>query len=348
MSDTRPYGAAMEYNGLLAKLAKHIRRLNRLYPGASHTVEAGWLDGMPPDNTLNAPGWFCDQHLAFTVREAVRGNLFGAANPAIPSLCEKVLRALTMTDPTPTLNFSLVDMTGGGIPAEDNESYRMLIDQAVSGGQGTAGYLNRMLQFAKFSSYLSHTGISAFSQTAGPNGSFQATATDRTTTMNVGLQLNDNLHETDYNGIPVRGIASVRMSSGSTGRSGVARCARVIASPAAVQRRNADALPDGRAASVRRVGADRQADLAMSPNGVSAGVRALPAVGVLGRDLDRDEFGDLAADLGTDLDAVAGADRVTPRDRSVLFLGRVVDQRLANLIKRRVELCLPREGELAA
>jgi hypothetical protein len=119
-----------------------------------------------------------------------------------------------MTDPPPppTLNFSLVDMTGGGMPAEDSDPYRMLIDQAVSGGQGTAGYLNRMLQFAKFSSYVNHTGISAFSQTPGPSGSFQATATDGTTTMNVGVQLNDNLDETDSNGIPVRGVATVRMS----------------------------------------------------------------------------------------------------------------------------------------
>jgi len=89
MSDTRPYGDAMEYNGFVDELAKHIRRLNQLYPGASHKFEAGWLDGVPPDNRLNAPGWFCDQHLAFTVREIVPENLFGAANPAMPSLCEK-------------------------------------------------------------------------------------------------------------------------------------------------------------------------------------------------------------------------------------------------------------------
>lgn len=117
-----------------------------------------------------------------------------------------------MTDPTPTLNWSLIDVTGGGVPAENNDPYRMLLDQAVAGGQSTAGYLNRMLQFAKFSSYLNTTGISAFRQAAGPNGSFQASATDGTTTMNVGVQLNDNLDVSDYNGIPVRGIATVRMS----------------------------------------------------------------------------------------------------------------------------------------
>jgi hypothetical protein len=46
-----------------------------------------------------------------------------------------------MTNSAPTLKSSLVDMTGGGIPVEYNDPDRMLIDQAVSGGQGTAGYL---------------------------------------------------------------------------------------------------------------------------------------------------------------------------------------------------------------
>jgi hypothetical protein len=117
-----------------------------------------------------------------------------------------------MTDPTPTMNFALVNVMGSGIPAENNEPYRLMMDQAVSGGEGTAGYLDHLLQFAKFSSYLNQAGVSAFSQAAGPDGSFHATATDGTTKMAVGVQLNDNLDETDYHGIPVRGIATVRMS----------------------------------------------------------------------------------------------------------------------------------------
>ena len=40
----------------------------------------------------------------------------------------------------------------------------------------------------------------------------QARATDGHATMNVAVQLNDGLAETDLNGIPVRGIATVRLA----------------------------------------------------------------------------------------------------------------------------------------
>ncbi|MFP2904154.1 hypothetical protein ACLESD_03585 [Pyxidicoccus sp. 3LFB2] len=117
-----------------------------------------------------------------------------------------------MSDPAPRLDFSLVSVTGDGIPTKVDDSYRLMLDQAVAGGEGTSGYLNRMLQFAQFSSYLQQTGPAAFTQADGPAGTFQASATDGTTTMNVGVQLNDGLAESDYHGIPVRGVATVRMS----------------------------------------------------------------------------------------------------------------------------------------
>ena len=90
--------------------------------------------------------------------------------------------------------------------------YTDAIGQAVSGGKGTAGYLEHMLSLAALTSYLHKTGTAAFVNEQLPNGSMQARATDGHATMNVAVQLNDGLKETDLNGVPVRGIATVRLA----------------------------------------------------------------------------------------------------------------------------------------
>lgn len=114
----------------------------------------------------------------------------------------------------PSLSFSLVDATGAlGIPTEVTDDYQLLLDNAVSGGAGTSTYLERMLSFATFAGYLSKAGDDAFTYSDGPDGAQQAVATNAGTTMTVGVQLNDGLEETDLDGVPVRGIATVRMAT---------------------------------------------------------------------------------------------------------------------------------------
>lgn len=116
--------------------------------------------------------------------------------------------------PPPSLGFSLVNPTSSlGIPTEVNDDYSILLDNAVSGGEGTATYLGRMLAFATFADYLSKAGDAAFTVSAGPNGSQQAVASNAGTSMAIAVALNDNLVETDFDGVPVRGVASVRMAT---------------------------------------------------------------------------------------------------------------------------------------
>jgi hypothetical protein len=116
------------------------------------------------------------------------------------------------TDPVPSMSFVLVPSTAHGFPVENNDVYRDVISQAVSGGKGTAGYLQHLLSLSDLVSYLHRTGPAAFIQESLPNGSVQSRATDGHATMNVVVQLNDGLAETDLNGIPVRGVATVRLA----------------------------------------------------------------------------------------------------------------------------------------
>jgi hypothetical protein len=116
--------------------------------------------------------------------------------------------------PPPSLAFSLVNPTSSlGIPTEVNDGYTILLDNAVSGGEGTATYLGRMLAFATFADYLSKAGDAAFTVSDGPSGSQQAVASNAGTSMAIAVALNDNLAETDFDGVPVRGVASVRMAT---------------------------------------------------------------------------------------------------------------------------------------
>ena len=102
--------------------------------------------------------------------------------------------------------------TAHGFPVENNDVYRDVISQAVSGGKGTSGYLQHLLSLSDLVSYLHRTGTSAFMNETLPNGSVQARATDGHATMNVAVQLNEGLAEIDLNGIPVRGVATIRLA----------------------------------------------------------------------------------------------------------------------------------------
>ncbi|WP_125777958.1 hypothetical protein [Antribacter gilvus] len=115
---------------------------------------------------------------------------------------------------TPALAFTLVSpISSLGIPTEVNDDYTILLDNAVSGGAGTSEYLGRMLEFATLASYLAKAGDDAFTTSDGPAGSMQAYASNAGTSMTIGVALNDNLAETDFGGVPVRGVASVRMAT---------------------------------------------------------------------------------------------------------------------------------------
>lgn len=125
-----------------------------------------------------------------------------------------VPEAPTTTDPPPALSFGLVDTNSGlGIPTEVNDDFQILLDNAISGGEGTATYLGRMLAFATFANYLNGAGDAAFTVSDGPDGAQQAVASSAGTTMTIGVKLNDGLVETDLDGVPVRGIATVRMAT---------------------------------------------------------------------------------------------------------------------------------------
>lgn len=112
----------------------------------------------------------------------------------------------------PALAFCLVPVTGDGFPVENDDSYQLLMDQAVSGGPGTSNYLQHMMRFAGLTDYLNKEGSAAYAVTQLPDGSMQAAASDGEAAIEVGVALNPNLAETDLNGQPVRGLATVRMS----------------------------------------------------------------------------------------------------------------------------------------
>lgn len=113
---------------------------------------------------------------------------------------------------TPSLPFALVPVTGAGFPVENDDSYRLVFDQAVSGGAGTSTYLQHMMRFAGLTDYLNQKGDAAYTVTQLPDGSMQAAATDGASSIQVGVALNPNLAETDLDGVPVRGLATVTMT----------------------------------------------------------------------------------------------------------------------------------------
>ena len=114
----------------------------------------------------------------------------------------------------PKITFSLVDTsTEPGFPTTVTDDFTILLDNAVSGGEGTATYLRRMLAFATFAAYLKGAGAEAFTTADGPRGSRLTAATDGTTVMKITVALNDDLAERDLNGIPVRGLASVQVAT---------------------------------------------------------------------------------------------------------------------------------------
>jgi hypothetical protein len=118
----------------------------------------------------------------------------------------------------PQLTFHLVDVGAGpGLPVEQNEAYQMLLDNAVAGGSGTATYLGHMFRFSGLTDHLAQAGPAAFVESDGPDPlTRQATATapDGTSTMTVGLRLNEGLQAQPVTpgGTPVVGIATVRMA----------------------------------------------------------------------------------------------------------------------------------------
>ena len=89
----------------------------------------------------------------------------------------------------------------------------MMLDAAVSGGPATAEYLGQMVRFADLAAHLDKTGAGAFTVGDGPDAnSRQATATDGYSTMHVLVRLNDDLAESPFEWVPVRGVATIRLS----------------------------------------------------------------------------------------------------------------------------------------
>jgi hypothetical protein len=117
----------------------------------------------------------------------------------------------------PQLNFTITSLTGDGFPIQNDEVYKTIIEQAISGGKGTAFYLQHMQKYADFASYLNKIGSSAYSYEDGPSGSQQALATDGQTTMRVNVQLSqdtDNMLYALEDGAtppPVHGVATVSL-----------------------------------------------------------------------------------------------------------------------------------------
>ena len=119
---------------------------------------------------------------------------------------------MTTTIAPPTLAFTATPLTGTGVPTQNDDSFRSQLDQAVSGGTGTADYLEHMQKLADFSAYLQKAGDAAFTTGPGPGGGEQAVATDGTTTMTVGVVLDPPSTAAADGGPPVRGIATVRLA----------------------------------------------------------------------------------------------------------------------------------------
>ncbi len=112
----------------------------------------------------------------------------------------------------PAFTFGLVPVTDDGFPTQDDDSYRLLLDQALSGGSGTADYLSHVGLFADFTRFLQQKGSDAFVERDPTDGCRQAVATDGTVTMQVTARFNPGLAETTMAGVPVRGVATIRLS----------------------------------------------------------------------------------------------------------------------------------------
>lgn len=119
---------------------------------------------------------------------------------------------MTATIAPPTLAFTATPLTGPGVPTEDDDSFRLQLDQAVSGGYGTADYLEHVQKLADFSDYLQKAGDRAFVTGPGPAGGQQAVASDGTTTMTVGVILDPPGTADADGGPPIHGVATVRLA----------------------------------------------------------------------------------------------------------------------------------------
>jgi hypothetical protein len=117
-----------------------------------------------------------------------------------------------MSSAAPYLGFTANPLTGPDFSIEKTEAFGMLLDEALAGGAGTRNYLQHMLKFASLSSYLNNKGPGAFVLSAGPGGGQQATATDGTSTMTVGLVLGPLAEQPAGAAPPVRGVATVRLA----------------------------------------------------------------------------------------------------------------------------------------
>lgn len=124
-----------------------------------------------------------------------------------------------MSNGPPSLQFQLTPIgSNQGFPVQQNQAFTLLLDNAVSGGAGTTTYLQHLLQFSDFASYLNTAGASAFSVANGPQNTLQATASNGTAnlTVNVQLQPPAAAGQAAQDGPPVFGMATVRLSlSGS-------------------------------------------------------------------------------------------------------------------------------------
>ena len=111
------------------------------------------------------------------------------------------------------IKFSLSNLTSNGFPVQQNEAFQLLLDNAVSGGNGTNFYLNTMLKFSSLTKYLNDKGLDAYAIEDGPNNSRQATATDGHSTLRVNVTLNENLEATQTDtGSHIHGMATVQLS----------------------------------------------------------------------------------------------------------------------------------------
>lgn len=117
----------------------------------------------------------------------------------------------------PQLKITTSPLTADGFPYNYNTVYKDIIDNAVSGGEGTQYYLQHVGKFADFASYLQKKGDAAYHYEDGPNGSKQTTATDGQTTLRINLQLagpNDTpLYAAAHDTMPppVHGLATIQL-----------------------------------------------------------------------------------------------------------------------------------------
>lgn len=116
-----------------------------------------------------------------------------------------------MTEPTnrARMSFQVVDVTGDGFPTAANEAFQMMMGQAVAGGDGTRSYLQHILRFADFASFLDRAGIDAFA--IDPNGQ-RATVTDGTVTLSIDLQLHEESAARSAEGVCYVGMATVTLA----------------------------------------------------------------------------------------------------------------------------------------